>query len=363
MQLLFFVVPNSITAAAIDGTSATTASGYENRTNQRWIFEKDRHYDKREGNVHSCHWEEITDEKNHQIFNDEKKGFISQKCRLKNRIGTFHFGRINKLPVFVGNNNNKLNDNKEGHPLRTNLWEMNLKWYFDSPKANMLSRSSGRKRKQGKDIVQLELDPEGYCRIIKSASTENVKYQDSSNSIVLGIGRWKKRPWGVIIVVRPLVQLRSSPCLTHIDNSDRRHENKTCYKKNKHLDIIDGQTEFIFHANNFHWNGFGLNPKLTQGTILLQKQRKKEEKIFWWKSTALAYSSILPVWPEELSGENDDDEVASGRDNNIGSVYSDLLRLGKKFNINNNHHDRISTRRRWFRPVVGTFTAKGIIQN
>jgi hypothetical protein len=368
VQLVFIVVSTTITAATAtaDDMYVTANSGYENRTNRRWFSGKDRRHDDRDGNSDSSYWKEIVDKNNHNKSHDDMEGSIIQKYRPKNRLGLFHFGRINQLSVFETNNNNQLNDgnhnsNKEEHPLRTNLWEMNLKWSYLSPNSKILSRASERKRKRREKIVQLELNPEGYCRIIESTITKNNQDQDCSDSPVLGIGRWKKRPWGVTIVVRPLRKLKSSLDSTNFDDDDddgdRRCDNKTYSKDKKNVNIIDEQTEFIFHANNFHWNGFGSNPKLTQGTILLQKQKKKDNTC-WWKSTTWAYSSILPVWPEELSGENDDDKaVVNSSDISFGSVCSDFLRFSGIFNVGNNN---ISTRRSWFRPVVGTFTAKGI---
>ena len=381
MQLLLIVVSNAIiaaTATADDMYTATADSGSENRTNRRWFSGIDRRHDDRDGiNSVSSYWKEIVNRNNnYKNSHDDMEGSNIQQHRPKNRLGLFHFGRINQLSVFEANNNNKISDNKndnsnsnkEEHPLRTNLWEMNLKWSYLSPNSNILSRTSERKRKRREIIVQLELDPEGYCRIIESTTTKNNRDQDCSNSPVLGIGRWKKRPWGVTIVVRPLCILESSLDSTNVvvvdddddgDAGDRRRDNKTYSKDKENANIIDEQTEFIFHANNFHWNGFGSNPKLTQGTILLQKQKKKKNTC-WWKSTTWAYSSILPVWPEELSGENDDDQaVANGaRDISFGSVCSDLLRFSGIFNVGDKNN--ISTRRGWFRPVVGTFTAKGI---
>jgi len=337
------------------------------QTNRRWVFGKDHHRDYGEGNDCSCYWEEIIDGNNHKNCRDEMEGCIIQKHCLKNRLGIFHFGRINQLSVFDGNKKNELCDkidNEEEHPLRTNFWEMDLKWSFLSPSPKKFSRTG--ERKKGK-TVKLELHPEGYCRIIESS--KNGKDQDCSNSQVWGVGRWKKRPWGVTIVVRPLFTLKSSLDATNFyDDHNDDHDNdygrnyiKTCSKNNKSLNIIDERTEFIFHANNFHWNGFGSNPKLTQGTILLQKQ-KRSKSICWWKSTTWAHSSILPVWPEELSEEYDDDKrVANGR-NSLGSVYSNLVRFWGILNVNNSNNNHLSTRQKWFRPVVGTFTAKGIMQ-
>ena len=375
LQLILIVISTTIiaaTATADDMYTVTADSGSENRTNRRWFSGIDRRHDDRDGiNSDSSYWKEVVDRNNnHKNSHDYMEGSNIQKHRPKNRLGLFHFGRISQLSVFEANNNNSNNNNnqlnndnsnKEEHPLRTNLWEMNLKWSYLSPNSKILSRTSERKRKRREKVVQLELDPEGYCRIIESTITKNNHDQDCSNSPVLGIGRWKKRPWGVTIVVRPLCILESSLDSTNVDDDgDRRRDNKTYSKDKKNGNIIDEQTEFIFHANNFHWNGFGSNPKLTQGTILLQKQKKKKKNTCWWKSTTWAYSSILPVWPEELSGENDDDQaVANGaRDISFGSVCSDLLRFSGIFNVGNKSN--ISTRRSWFRPVVGTFTAKGI---
>lgn len=364
VQLLFIVASTKITLATPGGMFATPNSGYDNRTNRLWGIGKNLRNNYKDKHAHPSAWKEIVDGTNHQNSYDERKGSIIPKHLLKNRLGLFHFGKIKKSSLFDGNNkkeSNKKTDNVEEHPLRTNLWEMNLNWSFLSRSPKVFSPASEWKMKRRTKSVKLELDPEGYCRIIEKPSINANKDKTSSNSPVLAIGRWKKRPWGVTIVVRPLFALRSSSDTTNLDvNGKRRdHGHKSHSKKIKKDDIIDEQTEFVFHANGFHWNGFGSNPKLTRGTILFQKQKKNNR--CWWKSTTLAYSSILPVWPEELSGETGDDTVGVGGGDGLGTVYSDLLRFSRIFGVKNSNRNSISTQRRWFRPVVGTFTARGVI--
>jgi len=352
LQLLFIIVSTTIAGAITDYTSATPNPYHKNRPNRRSLFGKGRYDDDRVDSASSTYWKEIAHEFN-QRSSDDRDAPISKENRLKHRLGLFHFGRIGLLSAYEGHKNNELDDkddDKEEHPLRSNLWEMNLNWSFLSPNSKVLFPSrEGKLRRRG-NTVRLELNPEGYCRIIEKTSIENNRDQDRSESLVLALGRWKKRPWGVTIVVRPLFVPQQSPSsATELNNDGAiRYEKQACSKENRNAGIIDEQTEFIFHANNFHWNGFGSNPKLTQGTILFQKP-KIQKNICWWKSTQLAYSSILPLWPEEASGGNDDDNMVVNRSDVFGKVYSDMRRLLG-----------ISTQRRWFRPVVGTFTANGI---
>ena len=265
MQLLFFVV----SGGGIFGDRHRTKSSCD----------------------YSFHWREATD-RSKNSYHDDIESHLTEKHYLKKkRLRLFHFGR---QPQFEGKDAN-CNASKNDHPLRTNLWEMNVKWSLLSSKTLPSARGKNHEKEK---LVQLELDPEGYVRLLEHSSHD--MNRDFSDPRVLGMGRWRKRPWGVTILIRPFFI---------------NDEKKT-------LNMIDERTEYIFQARNFHWNGFGCNPKLTQGTILLQKQNRKTKQKYWWKSTAWAHSSILPTWSEELSN------IRSG----------------------------------WFRPVIGTFTAKGVIR-
>ena len=220
----------------------------------------------------------------------------------------------------------------------------------------------------------MELHPEGYCRIIeevanKFSSNEKRNKQQQhqqaeniiSENVVLGIGRWNKG-WGVTIIIRPLLL---SPVAT-VPSAYNSNNSKSSLKKKKQIMRIDEETEYIFHARDFHWNGFGSNPKLTRGTIISEKRNShnnnnNNNNICWWKSpTSSRYSSILPIWPEELLG----DEVTNTGGNEEGSISDSYLRptsiVKRLFSFTMNQNNN-GARRRWFRPIAGTFSAKGII--
>ncbi len=360
VNFLFVIAAGKINAGTTDEMPTSVNTDCETGTKRRWalgtaFLREDRHR-----NAYSSSWKEIVDGFHTKNSRDDLEGFAKAQHETKDRLCLFHFGKINQLSKFEGENNYELDarkDGKEEHPLRTNLWDLDLKWSFLSRKSKLLSRTKEPKTNGRENNIQLELDPEGYCRIYEKTSAMDNKTQDNSDSPVLAIGRWKKRPWGVTIVVRPLFAQKSSRNSTNFndngDNDETRHSagKKTLdSKENNEMNLVDEETEFVLHANNFHWNGFGSNPKLTQGTILFQRQKRKNIQC-WWRSTTSSYSSILPVWPEELSEGNE----GVGNDG-FGLVRPDLWRLSKILNVGNSNQNR------WFRPVVGTFTAKGIMR-
>jgi len=343
-------------AGSLDGARVASNTGNDSKTTRRWIFGRGRQYDIGNSDFPSSHWKEIIENDDRQNSDNDTEGSILQRQNLKNRLGLLYFGRIDLLSAFERSNSNthSLNksDNIVEHPVRTNLWEMNLEWSFLSPNSKMKERA-----------VKIELHPEGYCRIIGNNDRKNLKEGDCINLSVLGLGRWRKRPWGVTIVIRPLFIPKSSLEPTKFDDDgDGRQENKACSKENKEIAVVDEGTEFIFHAKNFHWNGFGSNPKLTQGTILLQKQRNNNHNTHWWRSTTWSSSSILSLWPEELSGnDGEEDRVVASGSGSWGSVHSELLGFLGNLNFHRSERKSASTHKRWFRPVVGTFIAKGIL--
>ena len=370
VKILYIVSLAKITAATTDSMAAAANVGYKNGTNRRWFIGTAHLHNDRDDNTRSSSWKEIAEGCYHENSRDDLKVSFMKKNGVKKRLSLFHFGKINQLSRFEGNKSNNLNeknDIKEEHPLRTNIWDLNLKWSLLSQKSKSLSRSNTKMNTKEKvKNIQLELDPEGYCRIYEIRPITDSEEQNRFDSSVLAIGRWKKRPWGVIIIVRPLVPLKSSLNATNLDddgcNGERRYNNRETSnsKKYKDVNLIDEQSEFVFHANGFHWNGFGSNPKLTQGTILFQKQKKKSSSC-WWKSTTMAYSSILPVWPEEILGDESGNKIVVDSSDRLGAVHTDLLRLSGISNILNRNRNNVSARSMWFRPVVGTFSAKGII--
>ena len=305
-------------------------------------------------------WTEITELNNPNSADTGFRGPGLLRQVVKNRLGIFHFGKIDQLSALEGYKNKKANqkiDDKEEHPLRTSIWELDLKWSFLSQKSKILSQTHERRAKRKGGNVQLELDPEGYCRIFESTESTDRNYEGCYDSTVLAIGRWKKRPWGVTIVVRPLSSLELSLNTPNLDGSSEGTTTHNGGKASGHgaTSRIDEENEFVFHANNFHWNGFGTNPKLAQGTILFQKQKKGKNSC-WWKSTTLANSSMLPIWPEELLSYEDGSDKLVG-----GKTASNLLSLSGILRMANQKSKSLAERPKWFRPVVGTFTAKGIM--
>ena len=345
-------------AASLDGVCATSHPNNDNKTTRRWFFGNDGRFGVRNSGFSSGYWEEFANGNDRHNSDDDVEGSIVQQHVLNNRLGLLHFGRIDLLSPSNRDNisteslKKGRNHDKEEHPLRTNLWEMNLKWSFLSPNSKIKEST-----------VRIELHPEGYCRITGKNSRKNLKEEDSLNSSILGVGRWKKRPWGVTMVIRPLFIPKSSLKSTNfVDDGDGGQEGEAYSKDNKDFAVVDERTEFIFHAKNFHWNGFGSNPKLTQGTILLQKQRNKNHNFNWWRSTTWSSSSILPLWPEELLGIDGEDEVLVSGSGGWGSGHSNFQGLLGILNANRYDRNSVSSQKRWFRPVVGTFIAKGILQ-
>jgi len=382
----------------------------------------------------SCYWKEIVDDKtntytnlnykdNNYITNENGKNKIKiqrLKQRRRKRFVQLYFGKIKLSSMYDVNYNDDDDDDDrrqdedgrkeiEEHPLRSELWEMDVTWSFLFSKSNKLMMAQcgnnddcistrQRKRTQKRKKLELELHPEGYCRIIEvkkfpwkkkrkqqqgqrifknENETEHTsnKRKDDINKIssVVGIGRWNKRPWGVTIVVRPLLLSPSPPpplppfaaAAVSLDNNKVA---KPKQKPKKSSTKIDENTEYIFHARDFHWNGFGSNPKLTRGTILLETQKNSNE-VCWWKSSTSSYSSILPVWPEELQRGDMDEVTNPGNGEGEGSSPDGFLRpmnivkrlLSSMDSSSSSSNNSGGIRHKWFRPVIGTFSAKGII--
>ncbi len=359
VKLLFLIASGKITEATNEDMSNAACTPCETGTKRMWTFRTAQLRGDQDSNSYSSSWKEIVYGFGDQNSHYDLDAFGKRKHDTKGRLGLFHFGKVDQLSNFETKASNKVDgakDEIEEHPLRTNLWDLDLKWSLISRKPNLFSRTKESKTKRREKNIQLELDPEGYCRIFERKEANEDSNQDVPGSPVLAIGRWKKRPWGVTIVVRPLFASEYSRRDTNSDDNDKTR-NKTFDSKQDHqINLIDEGTEFVLHANNFHWNGFGSNPKLTQGTILFQKLKRKNIQ-WWWKSTTLAHSSILPVWPEEVS-EGNDGESYDG----FGAAGSGFPSLSDLLNVGITNQKRVGTRR-WFRPVVGTFTAKGIVQN
>ena len=384
-------VPSPVAAFNFRSTDCTRSIVTEN--NKRKLGLKFRRNNDSDND--SCYyWKEIIDDKNtneytNLSYNHEDDNNQRRKRRQrKRRLRLLHFGKIQLLSRYDGNSNNDDDDYDysgsqddksrkeiEEHPLRTEIWEMDIKWSLFSPKkSNTFKRKQKQTQTQGNKI-KLELHPEGYCRIIEEVANkfssnekrnkQQQQHQQAENiiseNVVLGIGRWNKG-WGVTIIIRPLLL---SPVAT-VPSAYNSNNSMSSLKKKKQIMRIDEETEYIFHARDFHWNGFGSNPKLTRGTIISEKRNSNNNNnhnnICWWKSpTSSRYSSILPIWPEELLG----DEVTNTGGNEEGGSISDsylrptsIVKRLFSFTMDRNSN---GARRRWFRPIAGTFSAKGII--
>lgn len=126
-------------------------------------------------------------------------------------------GSINEIAngnLFQWWRRNKKNQNEEQvleHPLRTDLYELNVSWMGFKE----------RFRKSYPKTIQIEFHPNGFCRL----------NDGTSSSSISDIGTWKVFPWGLWF--------------------------------NIHHDGFD----YTFNAA-VHLNPFGKHPKLMQGTII-----------------------------------------------------------------------------------------------
>mmetsp|Transcript_7595 Transcript_7595/g.18284 ORF Transcript_7595/g.18284 Transcript_7595/m.18284 type:complete len:275 (+) Transcript_7595:44-868(+) len=108
----------------------------------------------------------------------------------------------------------------EEHPLRTDLWGLQVQWFRGSSPI------------QSRKTLKMEFHKNGQCRLLSNDEGDNGK--------VLGIGSWNSRPYAVGFSV-------------------------SCE-----------EGKYIF-TSQLHHNPFGKHPKLQQGTILFEKARAKKE--------------------------------------------------------------------------------------
>ena len=120
------------------------------------------------------------------------------------------------------NNNNNNNKQVAEHPLRTDLYQLNVSWMGFKE----------RFQKSYPKTIQVEFHPNGFCRLY---SDENII--TSSNNAISDIGTWMVFPWGVWF--------------------------------NIHHDGFD----YTFNAA-LHLNPFGKHPKLMQGTIIKSRNTR-----------------------------------------------------------------------------------------
>ena len=271
------------------------------------------------------------------------------------------------------------------HPLRTNQWEFNIHWFHHHRHHPQNDNKSSSKmmmlREMKTTTVIIELDyPTGYCRVFPR--------NKNNNEFPIGIGRWTKRPWGITIRIHPLEVIDSSSIISeqHDNNNQKRRRFSSSDTSNKNqnnpvLLKLDPQREYILCSSAFHWNGFGEQPKLTQGTILQQKPNLQQQS----KSNRMLSSSWW-IWYEN----EDDDDYERYYDKMITRVHNEPGRLSLTSSSSNtptlkgklldyyqqsnrlvvarNVIGWVCSRRvtipnfhgQWFRPVVGSFSGKGI---
>jgi len=225
---------------------------------------------------------------------------------------------------------------------------------------------------QRKNII-LELHPKGYCRMTevatlmqgkrelplsqlitkrgrsKTPKKKSKRNDDCIRDLLLGIGRWKKRPWGVTIIVQPVPIVLVYDGIIHDDAFTMATEG-----------IIDENIEFVFHAKEFyHSNRSGTmmtkeepNPKLQRGTIMIQNFKKHEkikssDDIFCWKSTTSSYTSMLPISQKEKFVVPSQHNILDSMNDIVYEVFC---------------RNYFGTDCGWFRPICGTFSARGIVK-
>lgn len=131
------------------------------------------------------------------------------------RKGILWFGGSINDDVIENRKQEKNSKEEQQHPLRTDLWKLKVSWM-------------GRKERvlRYPKILQIEFDPNGYCRLYTNPDDNN----NESTTTISDIGTWKVFPWGVCFQI-------------HHDGWD-----------------------YTFNAD-LHLNPFGKYPKLMQGTI------------------------------------------------------------------------------------------------
>ena len=273
------------------------------------------------------------------------------------------------------------------HPLRTNQWEFNIHWFHHHhhhypQNKNKSSNNMMMIREKKTTTVIIELDyPTGYCRVFPKEINDN----DKKKNIPIGIGRWTKRPWGITIRIHPLEVVDSTSRMAEGQDDNNQKRRFSSSDNNPALLKLDPQREYILCASAFHWNGFGEQPKLTQGTILQQKPNSYQEQ---QSKNNRMLSSSWWIWYEN----EDDDDYESYYDKMVTRVHNargrpvisssssssnmptlkgkllDYYQQSNRLVVARNVIGWVCSRRvtipnfhgQWFRPVVGSFSGKGI---
>ena len=339
-----------VAAAAAAATAADDEDDDESKKKiaskrKRW---KSRSSRKDGANSPISYWKEILDQ-NTGLSTTSRSlhyGCVVRNTNENENKGRhkLHFGRMQLCTANDDDDENSISLTENGdtkncqggttdHPLRTELWEMNIEWFnllmvmMPKKSKNTLTMQT---RTKSRNKITLELNSEGYCRIIEvqknkadslsrgrkrsthktnqpaatgalvditsssSSRYKNIKIKrtcskkengeeesDDEHLSVLGMGKWIKRPYGISIHVRPVVTTTAPGTDLNFDKRKANTELATQLNTRNTIINIDESVEYIFHARDFHWNGFGSNcpPRLTRGTILLQT-KKKTHQIF-----------------------------------------------------------------------------------
>lgn len=117
-----------------------------------------------------------------------------------------------------------ISKDKEEHPLRTDLWGLQVQWF---------RRGGSRRPMQSHKTLSMEFHKNGQCRLLSDADA------NITSPSVLGIGSWNSRPYAVWFSV-------------------------SCE-----------EGKYICTAQ-LHPNPFGKHPKMQQGTILFERKHMKQ---------------------------------------------------------------------------------------
>mmetsp|Transcript_32875 Transcript_32875/g.79929 ORF Transcript_32875/g.79929 Transcript_32875/m.79929 type:complete len:426 (+) Transcript_32875:194-1471(+) len=289
------------------------------------------------------------------------------------------------------------NDGDGEHPLRTNIWEFNLKLFNQFPflwqrqrqqfskKENCLNsilwnpqkENDGPGSSSSSSSVKLyvELHPSGLCRAMMESPLEATNHHNSvnnkpkrsiwsslfgsrtlddtatssplvssSSSLPVALGSWKSRPWGVIVCLNPLdwnddTQVVGVKQQQQLQQQSRRKRIKDSLVQERTARWISSQ-EYILTAKAFDYDFFGTNPTLSQGTIVFSNQKKHFDKILMKKNRR---------------NQSKDKKQNSRPVILVRDLYRDVPL------VDNRYFGNLGWGKQWFLPVVGTFKASGVV--